>query len=78
MTTKPLTRIRPKSCQRCAGDAYIDYQDEPEWRCLQCGRPVPFEAKRQALPIAACSVRFIRLNRMTGASRLVQGGMLWM
>ena len=53
MTSKPLKRIRPKSCPRCAGDAYIDFQDEPEWRCLQCGRLVPLDQEPAVVLIAA-------------------------
>jgi hypothetical protein len=32
--------FRPHACQRCGGDAFLDSSDEPEWRCLQCGRVV--------------------------------------
>jgi hypothetical protein len=32
--------FRPRACGRCGGDAYLDRLDEPEWRCLQCGRVV--------------------------------------
>ncbi|MEE8346250.1 MAG: hypothetical protein V3S20_02765 [Dehalococcoidia bacterium] len=32
------------ACIRCGGDAYFDLSDEPEWRCLQCGRVVPVES----------------------------------
>ena len=32
-----------KACARCGGDAYLDLRDDPEWRCLQCGRLVPAE-----------------------------------
>ena len=33
--------FRSHACHRCGGDAYLDRSDEPEWRCLQCGRIVP-------------------------------------
>ena len=40
MTTQHDRDFRFKACQRCGGDAYVDAMDEPEWRCLQCARPV--------------------------------------
>ena len=44
-----LTRqsIRFRACQRCCGDAFLDSQDGPEWRCLQCARPVGGQATAQ-------------------------------
>jgi PHP family Zn ribbon phosphoesterase len=30
-----------RACPRCGGAAYLEDDDENEWRCLQCGRPVP-------------------------------------
>jgi hypothetical protein len=36
--------FRLRACARCGGDAYVDLTDGAEWRCLQCGRPVPEEA----------------------------------
>ena len=33
--------FRSHACPRCGGDAFLDRTDEPEWRCLQCGRVVP-------------------------------------
>ncbi len=33
--------FRLNACARCGGSAYLDRSDEPEWRCLQCGRTVP-------------------------------------
>jgi len=38
---KPGLSFRPRACPRCGGDAYLDRLEEPEWRCLQCGRIVP-------------------------------------
>jgi hypothetical protein len=40
MTTQRGSTFRLGACQRCGGDAYLDLTDEPEWRCLQCARPV--------------------------------------
>ena len=40
MTRSGLS-FRPHGCPRCGGDAYLDRLDDPEWRCLQCGRTVP-------------------------------------
>ena len=34
------SRYRLRSCARCGGDAYLDGEDELEWRCIQCARPV--------------------------------------
>lgn len=34
-------QFRLRACIRCHGDAFFDQsEDEPEWRCLQCGRTV--------------------------------------
>jgi len=38
---RPGLSFKPRACPRCGGDAYLDRSDEPEWRCLQCGRIVP-------------------------------------
>ncbi len=40
MAARPSWTFRFRACQRCGGDAYLDPTDEPEWRCLQCARPV--------------------------------------
>ena len=40
MASQTRQSIRFRACQRCCGDAYLDMQDDPEWRCLQCARPV--------------------------------------
>ena len=40
MKTYTERRFRMRSSSRCGGDAYLDTQDGPEWRCLQCARPV--------------------------------------
>lgn len=47
MSMNGLFRLR--SCQRCGGDAYLDFTDGPEWRCLQCARPVPTDAPMYGL-----------------------------
>lgn len=44
MKTHTERKFRMRSCGRCGGDAYLDTQDGPEWRCLQCARPVTFAA----------------------------------
>ena len=49
MATKFGLKFRPGACQRCCGDAYLDMADDPEWRCLQCARPVQ---SRSVMPIA--------------------------
>ncbi len=42
MDTRTSRSFRLRACARCSGDAYLDLSDEqPEWRCLQCGRLVP-------------------------------------
>lgn len=39
--------FRHRACGRCGGDAYIDpREDEAEWRCMLCARPVPELAPR--------------------------------
>ena len=40
MATQTMRSFRLKACARCGGDAYLDLRDDPEWRCLQCGRLV--------------------------------------
>ncbi len=40
MITRKSTSMMLSACSRCGGDAYLDATDEPEWRCLQCGRLV--------------------------------------
>jgi hypothetical protein len=30
--------LRPRSCQKCGGDAFFDAGEALEWRCLQCGK----------------------------------------
>ncbi len=44
MYTAKLSSFRFRACVRCGGDAYLDLIDEPEWRCLQCGRTIPPKA----------------------------------
>ena len=41
MSDKKQGYYRLRNCGRCGGDAYLDVSDEPEWRCMQCARPVP-------------------------------------
>ena len=50
MTTQTDCTIRFRACQRCGGDAYVDAKDEPEWRCLQCARPVREHATARLAP----------------------------
>lgn len=52
MKTHTERKFRMRSCRRCGGDAYLDTQDGPEWRCLQCARRVTFVAA-QTRPTAA-------------------------
>ncbi len=45
-------------CQRCGGNAYLETIDEPELRCLQCGRLIArlepnLQAPGRVLPTAA-------------------------
>jgi hypothetical protein len=37
---RPGASLWMRACRRCGGAAYLDLLDEPEWRCLQCGRSV--------------------------------------
>ena len=46
---------RLRACTRCGGDAFLDTSDEPEWRCLQCARPVKLTLAA-ARPVAEASV----------------------
>ncbi|HEY7269089.1 MAG TPA: hypothetical protein VH951_04620 [Dehalococcoidia bacterium] len=42
MTKRPGLSFKAHACPRCGGDAYLEAAaDDPEWRCLQCGRTVP-------------------------------------
>lgn len=45
-------RFRRGTCRRCGGDAYLDMADDPEWRCLQCARPVPQMTTVPRTPLA--------------------------
>ena len=54
MTTQTARSFRLQACVRCGGDAYLDLSDDPEWRCLQCGRLVP-EATPAGLPMVGTS-----------------------
>jgi DNA-directed RNA polymerase subunit RPC12/RpoP len=40
MDTPNRRAFRLHACATCGGDAYLDLTDSPEWRCLQCGRPI--------------------------------------
>jgi len=40
-STKKRTSMRLNACPRCGGSAYLEVEEENEWRCLQCGRSVP-------------------------------------
>ena len=59
MATQTMRSFRLKACARCGGDAYLDLRDDPEWRCLQCGRlvseatPVSLAATEMEQPRAA-------------------------
>ncbi len=44
MAMQRTRSFRLKAGARCGGDAYLDLRDDPEWRCLQCGRLVLTEA----------------------------------
>ena len=50
MAYRTQRSIRFRACHRCGGDAYLDLTDEPDWRCLQCARPVPEYATAQFAP----------------------------
>jgi hypothetical protein len=50
VSKKAARGFRPQGCLRCGGSAYLDRTDEPEWRCLQCGRPVPQAATELKAP----------------------------
>ncbi len=43
MATQTGRKFLLRACAVCKGDAYLDLSDEPEWRCLQCGRVIPPE-----------------------------------
>jgi PHP family Zn ribbon phosphoesterase len=51
MATLTSRRFRLRACSVCRGDAYLDLSDEPEWRCLQCGRVVSVEATPDRLAV---------------------------
>ncbi|MFQ5880827.1 MAG: hypothetical protein ACE5IZ_11740, partial [Dehalococcoidia bacterium] len=53
MSTRTTPTFRLRACQRCGGDAYLNVTDEPEWRCLQCGRLVPAQATPVRLTASA-------------------------
>lgn len=57
MLTVKRSSFRFAACQRCGGDAYLDLTDEPEWRCLQCGRTIPPEATPARLVAAEIDQR---------------------
>ena len=45
MNKRPGLTFRRRACPRCGGDAYLEAAaDDPDWRCLQCGRVVPAPA----------------------------------
>ena len=41
LSAKKRTSMRLNACPRCGGSAYLESDEENEWRCLQCARPVP-------------------------------------
>lgn len=51
MATQSGRRFRLGACAVCRGDAFLDLSDEPEWRCLQCGRVAPPENTPVSLPV---------------------------
>ena len=51
------SQFRLRSCQRCGGDAYLDVLDWPEWRCLQCARPVSPDASMYVLVASTSAAR---------------------
>ncbi|MFQ6019489.1 MAG: hypothetical protein ACE5KW_01910 [Dehalococcoidia bacterium] len=53
MATRTGRSFRLGACTTCKGDAYLDLSDEPEWRCLQCGRVVLVEATPARLAVTA-------------------------
>ena len=46
-----------RSCRRCGGNEYLDLLDEPEWRCLQCARPIQAQLPVQLVPPAGTLLR---------------------
>jgi hypothetical protein len=51
MVTQTGRRFLLRACAVCKGDAYLDLSDEPEWRCLLCGRVVPPETAPAGLAV---------------------------
>jgi tRNA(Ile2) C34 agmatinyltransferase TiaS len=49
ISAKKRTSMRLNACPRCGGSAYLESQEENEWRCLQCGRTVPPAAREEDL-----------------------------
>jgi PHP family Zn ribbon phosphoesterase len=37
---QPSRSFMSGACEKCGGDGFLDQTDGPEWRCLQCGRPI--------------------------------------
>jgi hypothetical protein len=54
--------FRFRACQTCGGDAYLDLTDAPEWRCLQCARPVPNPAAGRPVTVTGA----LRAAMVTG------------
>jgi hypothetical protein len=57
MATQTSRSFRLQACAVCSGDAFLDLSDEPEWRCLQCGRSIPTEATAAGLAAAGLGQR---------------------
>ncbi len=49
--------FRLQACAVCSGDAFLDLSEEPEWRCLQCGRTIPAELTAAGLAVAGLGQR---------------------
>jgi len=40
----PARSFHLAACQKCGGTAYLDQSEEPQWRCLQCGKAVDWDS----------------------------------
>ena len=76
MNVKERSRsFRPGACQKCGGDAFLDRSEEPEWRCLQCGRPLmsysPLRA--EAFSLRTDAILKARTKELLTAERIEAG-----
>ena len=46
VSTKKRTSMRLNACPRCGGSAYLESEEDNEWRCLQCARTLPPPAEQ--------------------------------